>query len=219
LNQLLPAGNFPPSMKAAFISVCWAVAIGSLAVGAEPAGGDARPDADGFLRHWLLFAPIYLEEDTPGHESLDRNQVAKEAALQPKAGDKLRVQRRELVWTGVQTKDAVFDFNAALGEQHDWTAGYLVTYVHCDREMTGLNLLVGHNDQARVYLNGREVFRHELPSTLSKDSGKVENVTLKQGVNTIVFKVLNEINNWQACLRFTDREGKPVTGFTVKLSP
>jgi hypothetical protein len=206
-------------MKRAFLSLwCCAAALGSLAAGAEP-GGDARPDADGYLRDWLLFAPIYLEEDTPGHENLDQNQIANEAALQPRPGDKLRVQRRELTWTSVRAKDAVFDFNQVLGEQHDWTAGYLVAYVVCDRELTGLNLLVGHNDQARVYLNGREVFRHELPSTLSKDSGKVENVTLKPGVNTIVFKVINEINNWQACLRFTDREGKPVTGFTVKLSP
>lgn len=194
------------------------MALASLATGAEPAV-DGRPDAEGYLRNWLMFAPIYLEEDTPGHESLDQNQITKEAALQPKAGDTLRVQRRELAWTSVRAKDAVFDFNETLGEQHDWTVGYLVTYVDCDEEMTGLNLLIGHNDQARVYLNGREVFRYEQASTLAKDSGKVENVTLKKGVNTIVFKVINEINNWQACLRFTDREGKPVTGFTVKLSP
>jgi hypothetical protein len=85
--------------------------------------------------------------------------------------------------------------------------------------MTGLNLLVGHNDQARLYLNGKEVFRFEDYKTLEKDSGKAANVTLKKGVNTIVLKVINENNNWQACLRFTDKEGKPVTGYTLKPAP
>jgi hypothetical protein len=47
----------------------------------------------------------------------------------------------------------------------------------------------------------------------------VEKLTLNKGVNTIVFKVINEVNNWQGCLRFTDKGGKPVTDFVVKLSP
>lgn len=205
-------------MRTSFVSLCCVVVICSQALAAEPAP-TARPDAQGYIRNWLLFAPIFLDEDTPGFEAVSKEQVAKEGALQPRAGDKLRVQRRELVWTSVQAKDAVFDFNATLGEQLDKVAGYLVAYVECDRELTGLNLLVGHNDLARVYLNGREVFRHESPSPLEKDSGKVANVTLNKGVNTIVFKVINEANNWQACLRFTDKDGQPVTGFTVKLAP
>ena len=46
-----------------------------------------------------------------------------------------------------------------------------------------------------------------------------EKMTLNKGVNVIVFKVINENNNWQGCLRFTDKDSKPVTNVAVKLAP
>ena len=75
------------------------------------------------------------------------------------------------------------------------------------------------NDQGRVYLNGKAIFKFTEARPLEKDSDKVQNLTLNKGVNTIVFKVINENNNWQGCLRFTDKNGKPVTDCAVKLSP
>jgi hypothetical protein len=44
-------------------------------------------------------------------------------------------------------------------------------------------------------------------------------VTLHKGVNTIVFKVINEKNDWAAALRFLDKGGKPVTGISISLTP
>ena len=41
----------------------------------------------------------------------------------------------------------------------------------------------------------------------------------KAGVNVVVFKVINENNNWQGCLRFTDAAGKNLVGLTLKLAP
>jgi len=54
---------------------------------------------------------------------------------------------------------------------------------------------------------------------IDKDSDKAEKLTLNKGVNVIVFKVINEKNDWAACARFKDKEGKPVTAFAVKTAP
>jgi hypothetical protein len=36
----------------------------------------------------------------------------------------------------------------------------------------------------------------------------------------VVFKVVNVIGDWQGCLRFVDRDGRPVTeGLRVSLTP
>ena len=94
----------------------------------------------------------------------------------------------------------------------------MVAYLVCEKELTDLALLIGSNDQARIYLNGKEIFKFTETRTIEKDSDKVKKLTLNKGVNTIVFKVINEVNNWQGCLRFTDN-GKAVTDFAVKLSP
>ena len=38
-------------------------------------------------------------------------------------------------------------------------------------------------------------------------------------VNVVVFKIINEQNNWQGALRFLDKAGAPVKALKIKLSP
>ena len=51
---------------------------------------------------------------------------------------------------------------------------------------------------------------------LDADKGKV---TLKKGVNVVVFKVINEQGNWQGAMRFLDKSGAPLKDSKIKLSP
>ena len=51
------------------------------------------------------------------------------------------------------------------------------------------------------------------------ESERAANVTLVKGTNVVVFKVINEANNWQGCLRFTDKGGKPVKDVKIKSAP
>ena len=55
-------------------------------------------------------------------------------------------------------------------------------------------------------------------STLELDADKGR-VTLKKGLNTIVFKIFNEQGNWQGSMRFLDKSGAPLTDLKIKLSP
>jgi hypothetical protein len=79
-------------------------------------------------------------------------------------------------------------------------------------------MAVASNDQGRIYFNGVDIyaFSEARPLMLDADKGKV---SLKAGVNVIVFKVINEQNSWQGAMRFLDKAGAPVKDLKIKLSP
>lgn len=175
-------------------------------------------DADGYIRDWLMLAPIVLPEGADAGEFLLRSQVPDEAKLKPKAGDTVTVNGRQLTWKAVTASTNYLDFNAVLKSQNDQSAGFMVTYVECDRDIPDVVIAVGSNDQGRIYFNGVDIyaFTEARPLTLDQDKGKI---TLKQGVNTLVFKVINQQNAWQGAMRLTDRAGKPLTNVRIRLTP
>ena len=101
---------------------------------------------------------------------------------------------------------------------NDHAAGYMVTYIECDKEMPDVTMAVASNDQGRIYFNGVDIyaFTEARPLMLDADKGRV---TLKKGVNVIVFKIINEQNSWQGAMRFLDKAGAPVKDLKIKLSP
>ena len=191
----------------------------SAAFVAAAADAPLKPDDKGFIRDWLLLAPIALGSENAGAEEIDKQQVPDEGALKPKAGDSVTVGGKALKWRAVKAKDYFFDINEVLGAVHENVAAYAVVYVVVPKEVTGAQLFMGSNDQGKVYLNGKEVVKFTETRTLDPDTDKAADLTLKAGVNVVVFKVINENNNWQGCLRFANADGKPVPGLTVRLVP
>ena len=53
---------------------------------------------------------------------------------------------------------------------------------------------------------------------LEKDQDAID-VTLRQGVNVLVFKVVNEKIDWSGCARFTDKDGKVIRNLKVTTVP
>jgi hypothetical protein len=94
----------------------------------------------------------------------------------------------------------------------------MVTYIELDKEMNDVTMALGSNDQARLYLNGKDIYAFQDARTLELDADKGK-VQLKKGVNVIVFKVINEQNSWQGAMRFLDKTGSPITDLKIKLSP
>jgi hypothetical protein len=186
---------------------------------ASAADAPLKPDAKGFIRDWLLLAPIQLATENAGADEIDKPQVPFESALQPKAGDAITIAGKAIKWRVIKAKDYFFDVNEILGGAHENVTAYAVAYVVAPKEITGAQLLMGSNDQGKVYLNGKEVVKFAETRTLDPDTDKATNLTLKAGVNVVVFKVINENNNWQGCLRFTDAAGQPLAGLTLKLAP
>jgi hypothetical protein len=180
---------------------------------------DAKPDSEGFIRDWLMLAPAPLPADAQASDEVDKKQIADEGAIKPKPDAKQKLYDKELTWKPVQAKDYYLDFNKTLGSDNTQVLGYLVTYIDSDKEMPDLTLLIGSNDECKVYLNGKELIKFTETRTIDKDSDKAEKVTLNKGVNVLVFKVINQENDWQACARFKDKDGKAVTGVTIKTAP
>src|SRR5258707_1012025 len=143
------------------------------------------PDADGFIRNWLVLAPIAIEEGSAATE-IDKEFVKAEATIKPKAGDKVKVDGKELTWTAHKTADFFIDFLASFGkERGEDVAGYAVAYVIADADMK-VKLSVGSNDECKAYVNGKQVLKFSETRTLEKDSDTGE-TTLSKGQNVLVF--------------------------------
>ena len=204
-------------MKKLFSTIA-SVALLSLSMTMAGAAESLKPDAEGYIRDWIMLAPIPLPGEASCAESLLKEQVKDEAALKPKAGDKTKIDGKELAWKNITAATNHFDFNAILKTENDHAAGFMVTYLECDREMPDLTMAIASNDQGRLYLNGKDVYVFTEARTLELDADKGK-VTLNKGVNVVVFKIINEQNNWQGALRFLDKAGAPVKDLKIKLSP
>ena len=174
------------------------------------------PDAEGFIRNWLVLAPIAVQEDS-GATEIDRDLLGGEATIKPKPGDKVNVEGKILSWTPHQTTDYFIDFRQSFGaERGEDAAGYAVAYVIADDE-TKAKLSIGSNDQCKIWLNGKQVIKFAETRTLDKDTDSAD-VTLVKGQNVLVFKVINEKNNWQAAARFLQGT-TPVKNIRISVAP
>lgn len=194
------------------------IALSLLVLARANANDSFTLDPEGYIRNWVMLAPIALGEEEPGTEAIHRQQVRGEGALRPKAGETVKVGAKELTWQNVTTSTNYLDFNAILKSVNDRAAGYMVTYIECESDRPDVIMAVGSNDEGRIYFNGTDIYLFSEPRTLMLDADKGK-VTLKKGINVIVFKVVNEQNAWQGAMRLLDKSGAPLKDVKVKLSP
>ena len=192
-----------------------ALAIAFMFMGVVRADDALKPDEEGFIRNWLVLAPLPFGSAQSGTEALAKEQVPGEAKLRPKEGDKVKVADKALSWKTHKCDTHLLDLNAFLGAQTEDSVGYAVCYVVCGQKMDDLTMKTGSDDQAKVYLNGKEVFKMAEARAADKDQDTTE-VTLRKGVNVLVAKVANEKVDWSFCVRFTDKDDKPYTDLKSK---
>ena len=193
-------------------------ALSCLLVSKADAADAFKPDSEGYIRHWLMLAPIALAEGDSGSEAIFRQQIRDEAALRPKAGDKVTVGGKELTWQRITAQTNYFDFTAVVKAIGEKEAGYAVTYIECETEKPDVIMAVASNDEGRIYFNGVDIYVWGEPRTLTLDADKGR-VTLKKGINVIVFKIINEQGNWQGAMRLLDKTGAPLNDIKIKLAP
>jgi hypothetical protein len=198
--------------------LAWAAA--ALLLGAAFRADDAaKPDDEGYIRDWLILAALPYGGADDGAAALDKQQIDGEAKLQPKDGEKVKVGDKEYTWKKHQATDAVLDINGFLGAVTEDRVAYAVCYLTADEELKGLQMKTGSDDQAKIYLNGKEIFKNVEARPLQKDEDATAGVTLTKGVNVVVFKIVNEKQDWSGCLRFLDKDGKPVTKLKGTVKP
>ena len=204
-------------MKKRFFSIGLIALLNPLL--SQAGGADAlKLDSEGFIRDWVMLAPIALPEGESGADTIFKEQIKDEGALRPRAGDKVKIGAKELTWQNITAATNYFDFNAILKTVNDHAAGYMVTYIECETEKPDVIMAVASNDEGRIYFNGVDIYVFSEPRTLMLDADKGK-VTLKKGVNVVVFKVINEQNSWQGAMRILDKAGAPLKGIKIKLLP
>jgi hypothetical protein len=171
------------------------------------------------IRQWLVLAPIALATGQSGAEGLNIEQIEGEGQLRPKAGEARFIGSGELKWREVALTNEVMDFNAILGQETTQSVAYAVCYLRSEPEQRGLQMLVGSDDEAKVYLNGKQVYTNAFPRPFYAEEDKVPDIALNAGQNVLVFKVVNEALDWKGSIRFTDAQGNPVKGIKVTLDP
>jgi len=191
-------------------------AVLGLAVAAGQGGATFAPDAEGFIRNWLVLAPIAIPEDS-GASEIDKEQLDGEAAMTPKAGEAVNIGGAIVTWRPHQTAGYFIDFRESFGAARgEDAAGYAVAYVIAEAEVAA-RLSIGSNDQCKVWLNGKPVLKFSETRTLEKDTESAD-VTLVKGRNVLVFKVINEKNSWQGAARFL-QNGAPLTTVRISMDP
>jgi hypothetical protein len=102
---------------------------------------------------------------------------------------------------------------------------YALCYIQSEADQAGLLMRVGSDDQAKIFLNEKEIYRFTdygggtHSRTYAPDQDVVACVELRAGLNVLVFKVANETGAWQGSVRFTDAAGQPLKGIRITLDP
>ncbi len=150
---------------------------------------------------------------------VDDEFIADESSLRPKAGDRVLVGSTDLDWTPIEVSDGVIDVNVLIGQKVEHSVAYALCYLDSDNPQSELRLMVGSDDQAKVYLNGKEVFRSLFRRGFLEDEDVVENLKLRSGRNVLIFKIVNGSADWQGSIRLTGANGRPVQGLHTGLVP
>lgn len=202
-------------MKISSVLCCAVLTVTSLPAAAQ----NGKPDSEGYIRDWLVLAPLSIGESS-GADELEKKQFVEEAQPAALEGGVQKVAGKELTWEKTATKDFYIDFKELHPSQSEHVVAWAVAYLVASEEKTGLTLKMNSNDQGKVYLNGKELVKFTDTRSLEKDADDAAtNVTLKKGVNVLVLKVVNEENNWQGSVRILNQAGKAVTDLKVATRP
>ena len=156
----------------------------------------------GFVTSWWILAPF---PDPDG--SLWTKALPPEEAVDLSA--EVRLGDAALRWKHYRTPDPR---GLVALEEAGYPAESAIAYLYAEvtaKEAREALLKIGSDDQVACWLDGKKVHAHEGDRGLTPDQDTVE-VKLAAGTNRILLKVSNHGGGWGACLRITDREGKPL---------
>jgi hypothetical protein len=185
------------------------------------------PDADGFLRRWMLLEPISnsLRTNTGFTESYIRNAFSTEYfpnqyEVTPKDGDKVTVNNTALAWHALDSTNwnvKLFRFAYGVNKPIYGVTFFAYTVVDCPREIKDVRMAVGSNSASMWWLNGEEAVALFGDRRMVMDDCVSKRLTLNKGKNVIRGAVINGPGMSDFCVRFVDEEGEPVKDFTINL--
>jgi hypothetical protein len=193
-----------------------------------PAGVQAvSPDADGFIRRWMLLEPIVKPNRTNTvftgsyvRDVLNAQYFSDQFTVVPQKGDKVTVAGHELVWHALDSNNfdvKLFRFAYGLNKTTYGVIFWAVTVVNSPREMKDVRLAAGSNAASMWWLNGENVADLFDDRRMVMDDVVSKRITLKKGRNVLRGAVINGPGLSDFCVRFVDDNENPIKGLTVSL--
>lgn len=188
----------------------------------KPATPETVPDADGFIRRWLILEPIPAGGLTDGavQTLVGKEQFPSQLTIIPKDGDKVNVGGAELGWHAVDTLNYnvnLFHFARAQNGKTSDVLFWAVTVVNSPREMRDVRLSVGSNAASVWWVNGQEVIGLYGDRQTVIDDGVSKRLTLGKGPNVIRAAIVNGGGATDFCARLLDAGDNPIRNITVSL--
>jgi hypothetical protein len=187
-----------------------------------PASPQTAPDADGFIRRWLILEPIPVTglSDSAVQATVKKEYFPGQFTEIPRDADKVLVGDAQLTWHAVETKlynVNLFHFARAHGKPTSDVLFWAVTIVNSAREMTDVRLAIGSNAASVWWLNGEEVIGIYGDRQTVIDDGVSRRLTLKKGRNVLRAAIVNGGGATDFCARFLDAEDKPIRQLTISV--
>ncbi len=183
------------------------------------------PDADGFIRRWLLLEPINKPNrsntvftDSYIRKAFDTLYFPNQFTVLPKDGDKVKVGEQELKWHALEStifNVKLFRFAYGLRKPHYGALFWAVTVVNSPQEMKNVRMAVGSNSASLWWLNGEEAVILSGDRRMVMDDAVSTRLTLNKGKNIIRGAVINGPGMSDFCVRFLDEKGKPIKDLTI----
>ncbi|MGH7646596.1 MAG: alpha-mannosidase [Gemmatimonadaceae bacterium] len=167
------------------------------------------------LSSWLVVGPFALDT---GRLRLDRSVVGDPASIRPTAGERLHPLSGKR-WQEVQADSlGRVDLYSVLPEASlDDRAAYAFTYIASPAKRT-VRLVVESDDAVAVWLNGRQVLRHDIAREL-RSSADTVTIVLTGGVNRLLYKVVNQTGGFGLGGRFLSASPDPTGDLQVSVNP
>ena len=168
-------------------------------------GASSTPDDIVFTDSWLrdAFGKTYFKD---------------QLTVLPSNGQKVKVDKQTLAWHALDSENynvKLFRFAEKWGDQTYGSLFWGVTVIDSPEEMSDVRLAAGSNGASIWWLNGQEVLLLSGDRRMVVDDGMSARLTLKKGRNILRCAVINGPGLSDFCVRFLDKQGKPVKNLKI----
>ncbi len=184
-----------------------------------------KPDANGFIRRWLLLEPIEKPNrtntvftDSYLREAFNTEYFPGQFSQFPKNGEKVKVGKQKLQWHSLDSElfnVKLFRFATKLDKPYYGVLFWVVTAIDCEEDIPDVRMSVGSNSASMWWLNGEEAVLLSGDRRMVQADWMSHRLTLKKGRNIVRGAIINGPGMSDFCLRFLNEQGQPVTNFTV----
>lgn len=182
---------------------------------------DLKPDADGYLRDWLVLDPFEIgdkagENTEEAQKAFFAELIPNQFKATPKAGEIVRISPAagDRTWKAIHSEEPAVMIDAKENSMY-----LAVVYVTSPVAVAEARLSIGSDDGSSWRVGPSEVLTVYAGRPVALDENTSRPFTLAKGVNVIRVAIINGPGDVGLSARILDPAGKPLTDLTVSLAP